>query len=156
MLTALDENADNVFLMTMHAAKGLEFPVVFAVGMEENIFPSQRSTESIADIEEERRLAYVAVTRAKKKLYLTYSMERMIFGTTNYNRPSRFLKELPSENIEKIEEKRHQPDNFSGRTNATTAVQSMSLQEQLALMKKKNSAQNAQPQTFSVGDKVKA
>ncbi len=151
---SLDENADNVFLMTMHAAKGLEFPVVFAVGMEENIFPSQRSTESIADIEEERRLAYVAVTRAKKKLYLTYSMERMIFGTTNYNRPSRFLKELPSENIEKIEEKGISLTT-SLPNNATTAVQSMSLQEQLALMKKKNSAQNAQPQTFSVGDKVK-
>lgn len=151
---SLDENADNVFLMTMHAAKGLEFPVVFAVGMEENIFPSQRSTESIADIEEERRLAYVAVTRAKKKLYLTYSMERMIFGTTNYNRPSRFLKELPSENIEKREEKGISLTT-SLPNNATTAVQSMSLQEQLALMKKKNSAQNAQPQTFSVGDKVK-
>ncbi len=151
---SLDENADNVFLMTMHAAKGLEFPVVFAVGMEENIFPSQRSTESIADIEEERRLAYVAVTRAKKKLYLTYSMERMIFGTTNYNRPSRFLKELPSENIEKIEEKGISLTT-SLPNNATTAVQSMSLQEQLALMKKKNSAQTAQPQTFSVGDKVK-
>ena len=151
---SLDENADNVFLMTMHAAKGLEFPVVFAVGMEENIFPSQRSTESIADIEEERRLAYVAVTRAKKKLYLTYSMERMIFGTTNYNRPSRFLKELPSENIEKREEKGISLTT-SLPNNATTAVQSMSLQEQLALMKKKNSAQTAQPQTFSVGDKVK-
>ena len=151
---SLDENADNVFLMTMHAAKGLEFPVVFAVGMEENIFPSQRSTESIADIEEERRLAYVAVTRAKKKLYLTYSMERMIFGTTNYNRPSRFLKELPSENIEKREEKGISLTT-SLPNNATTVVQSMSLQEQLALMKKKNSAQTAQPQTFSVGEKVK-
>ena len=151
---SLDENADNVFLMTMHAAKGLEFPTVFSVGIGEPISPRQISTKSITHIEEEHRLAYVAVTRAKKKLYLTYSMERMIFGTTNYNRPSRFLKELPSENIEKREEKGISLTT-SLPNNATTAVQSMSLQEQLALMKKKNSAQNAQPQTFSVGDKVK-
>ena len=87
----LDSDADYVVLMTMHSAKGLEFPIVFVVGMEDNIFPSSRSLESEADTEEERRLAYVAVTRAKEKLYLTHAEERMLYGRTDRNRISRCL-----------------------------------------------------------------
>ncbi|MEG2813753.1 MAG: 3'-5' exonuclease, partial [Oscillospiraceae bacterium] len=88
---------DNVTLMTMHSAKGLEFKVVFIVGMEDGIFPSYLSTTNELELEEERRLAYVAITRAKEKLYLTNSSQRMLFGRTTRNMPSRFLKEIPDE-----------------------------------------------------------
>ena len=83
---------DKVLLMTFHNAKGLEFPLVFMTGMEENIFPNQKS-ENEFDIQEERRLCYVGMTRAEKKLYLTYSSTRTLWGGTNYNLPSRFLDE---------------------------------------------------------------
>ena len=89
---ATGQNA--VTLMTMHAAKGLEFPVVFIVGMEEGLFPSSRAAESPEGLEEERRLAYVGMTRAMKRLFLTYAESRFSFGSRNYNTPSRFLMEL--------------------------------------------------------------
>jgi DNA helicase-2/ATP-dependent DNA helicase PcrA len=88
------ENSDAVTLMTIHSAKGLEFPFVFILGMEEGIFPSMQSATDPAEVEEERRLAYVAVTRAKKELYITTTQSRMLFGKTNRNRPSRFLEEI--------------------------------------------------------------
>lgn len=90
-----DESADAVVLMTIHSAKGLEFPIVFLPGMEENIFPSYRSLSEDADMEEERRLAYVAITRAKKKLYILHAHERLLNGNTQYNPPSRFVGEIP-------------------------------------------------------------
>ena len=147
----LNDDADYVVMMTMHSAKGLEFPTVFVVGMEENIFPSSRSVESQADIEEERRLAYVAITRAKKKLYLTHAVERMMYGRYDRNRVSRFIKELPVENIEKQEEKglSFEPKNNS---NKITTVHSMSLQQQLA---QKRQGQTKQAESFCAGDKVK-
>ena len=95
-----DPEADQVSLMTIHSAKGLEFDCVFVPGMEENIFPSARSSETEEELEEERRLAYVAITRARKKLWLIHAAARMLYGRTSINRPSRFLEELPSENIE--------------------------------------------------------
>ena len=96
LLSAADEstNKNSVTLMTMHAAKGLEFPVVFIVGMEEGLFPNARCAESEADLEEERRLAYVGMTRAMRRLILTYAASRYSFGSRNYNMPSRFLTEL--------------------------------------------------------------
>ena len=95
LMSSADEKVskNSVTLMTMHAAKGLEFPVVFLVGMEDGLFPSGRS-EDEADLEEERRLAYVGMTRAMKKLFLTYAASRYSFGSRNYNMPSRFLLEL--------------------------------------------------------------
>jgi DNA helicase-2/ATP-dependent DNA helicase PcrA len=90
------EDEDNVLLMTLHNAKGLEFPYVFMTGMEENIFPSQKS-ESEFEVQEERRLCYVGMTRAEQKLYLTYSQTRTLWGGTTYNLKSRFLDE--SENF---------------------------------------------------------
>lgn len=90
-----DETADAVVLMTIHSAKGLEFPVVFLPGMEENIFPSYRSLSEDDDMEEERRLAYVAITRAKNKLYILHTHERLLNGNTQYNPPSRFVGEIP-------------------------------------------------------------
>lgn len=96
LMSSADESvgADSVSLMTMHAAKGLEFPVVFLVGLEEGLFPGNRALENPADLEEERRLAYVGMTRAKKKLYLTYAGSRFAYGSRSYNMPSRFLAEL--------------------------------------------------------------
>lgn len=95
----IDDDADCVLLMSMHAAKGLEFPVVFCAGIEENIFPSQRSMDTAEDIEEERRIAYVAITRAREQLYLVHTESRMLFGKPNYNKRSRFIDELPAENV---------------------------------------------------------
>ena len=83
--------------MTMHSAKGLEFPYVFIAGMEEGIFPGVQSMYDPAQVEEERRLAYVSLTRAKKQLYISTASQRMLFGQTMRNRPSRFLGEIPQE-----------------------------------------------------------
>ncbi len=96
LMSSVDESseANSVTLMTLHAAKGLEFPVVFIVGMEEGLFPSSRCIDDPAELEEERRLAYVGMTRAMRKLFLTYAASRFSFGDRNYNMPSRFLMEL--------------------------------------------------------------
>ena len=150
----LDQDADYVMLMTMHAAKGLEFPFVFVVGMEENIFPSSRSLDSEEDIEEERRLAYVAITRAKEKLYLTHSAERMMYGRTDRNRISRFIKELPIENIEKSEQ-----DTFSKTRNSSYSgfeqPRNLSLQQQLSQMKSEKKSDSPFNNDFKCGDRVK-
>ena len=100
----LDEDADYVTLMTLHSAKGLEFPVVFLVGMEEGIFPGYKSISEPKELEEERRLCYVGITRAKEYLFLTCSRQRTIFGSTSYNQVSRFLEEIPEELLEGYEE----------------------------------------------------
>ena len=96
-----DAGADGVVLMTMHAAKGLEFPTVFVVGAEEGIFPGVRAIGEPEEMEEERRLCYVALTRAKKRLFITCARQRMLFGHTTCNKPSRFVDEIPEEHIEK-------------------------------------------------------
>ena len=95
-LDSYDTSLDRVTLMTLHAAKGLEFPVVFMTGMEEGIFPHGRSAGERDDIEEERRLCYVGMTRAMQKLYLTHARRRRIYGDYQYNAPSRFLAEIPA------------------------------------------------------------
>ncbi len=91
-----DPSLDRVTLMTLHAAKGLEFPVVFMVGMEEGLFPHSRSANGLEELEEERRLCYVGMTRAMDKLYLTHARRRRIFGDYQFNPPSRFLGEVPA------------------------------------------------------------
>lgn len=100
-----DEAQDTVTLMTLHSAKGLEFPNVFLVGMEEGVFPGTRSFGSDDEIEEERRLCYVGITRAKSRLYLTRAKSRTLFGRTTFNPPSRFLSEIPDELADSITEK---------------------------------------------------
>ena len=94
---SLEESDEAVTLMTMHSAKGLEFPVVFLSGMEEDLFPSKRSLEEDEQAEEERRLCYVGITRAKERLYLTNTLKRTLYGTTSYSIPSRFVDEIPTE-----------------------------------------------------------
>jgi DNA helicase-2/ATP-dependent DNA helicase PcrA len=93
---------DCVQLMTLHSAKGLEFPVVFLVGMEEGLFPSQRSVDDEGRLEEERRLAYVGITRAREKLFVTHAESRRMHGTEMLARPSRFLGEMPAELIDEV------------------------------------------------------
>ena len=95
-----DPSEDCVVMMTMHAAKGLEFPVVFVVGVEEGIFPGIRAIGETEEMEEERRLCYVAMTRAKERLHLTCASQRMLFGRTSANRPSRFVGEIPAEYVQ--------------------------------------------------------
>lgn len=100
----LEEDEEYVTLMTLHSAKGLEFPAVFLVGMEEGIFPGYKSIAEPKELEEERRLCYVGITRAKENLFLTCSKQRTIFGSTSYNPVSRFLSEIPQELLEGYEE----------------------------------------------------
>ena len=96
------ENEDAVQLMTLHSSKGLEFSIVFLAGMEENLFPHKMSIEDPVRLEEERRLAYVGITRAMKKLYLTFAESRQQYGTESYNTVSRFVRDIPTEHIEEI------------------------------------------------------
>jgi DNA helicase-2/ATP-dependent DNA helicase PcrA len=98
-----DEDASSVTLMTLHIAKGLEFPIVFIVGMEDGIFPHFRSMTDQAALEEERRLAYVGITRARERLYLTHAWSRTLYGQTQYNPPSRFIGEIPEHLLDQRE-----------------------------------------------------
>ena len=100
----LEETEDTITLMTLHSAKGLEFPVVFLVGMEEGIFPGYKSIGEPKELEEERRLCYVGITRAKEHLYMTCAKQRTIFGSTSCNTVSRFLKEIPENIVDGYEE----------------------------------------------------
>lgn len=104
-----DRDSDCVVMMTMHSAKGLEFPTVFIIGTEEGIFPGVRVIGEPEEMEEERRLCYVAITRAQKKLYICCARQRMIFGRTSANLPSRFLDEIPGEDMERTGELRQSP-----------------------------------------------
>ena len=99
-IDGMEETEESVTLMTLHSAKGLEFPTVFLVGMEEGIFPGYKSIGEEKEIEEERRLCYVGITRAKENLFLTCAKQRTIFGSTSYNAVSRFVKEIPANMLE--------------------------------------------------------
>jgi DNA helicase II / ATP-dependent DNA helicase PcrA len=96
----IDGDAGRVVLMTLHTAKGLEYPVVFLVGCEDGVFPHLRALTEPDELEEERRLAYVGITRARERLYVSHAWSRTIFGSTQYNPPSRFLDEIPEELVE--------------------------------------------------------
>ncbi len=102
----IDGDDSQVVLMTVHAAKGLEFPAVFIMGLEEGVFPHLRSIGEPEELEEERRLAYVAITRAQERLYLSHAWSRTLYGGTQYNPPSRFLDEIPERLVEAIEQRR--------------------------------------------------
>jgi DNA helicase-2/ATP-dependent DNA helicase PcrA len=102
-LDAYDTSFDRVTLMTLHAAKGLEFPLVFMTGMEEGLFPHSRTSDEKDDIEEERRLCYVGMTRAMEKLYFTCARRRRVYGSFQFNPPSRFLDEVPTHLLARID-----------------------------------------------------
>ena len=99
----LDDDDSSVVLMTLHSAKGLEFPVVFLIGLEDGVFPHLRSIGEPDQLEEERRLAYVGITRARERLYLSHAWSRTLYGSTQYNPPSRFLDEIPEALVEQVE-----------------------------------------------------
>ncbi len=126
---------DAVMLMTIHSAKGLEFSNVYLVGMEQGVFPSSHSLDDPADLEEERRLAYVALTRAKRNLTITSAANRMLFGMTIRNLPSQFVSEIDHNLIERKNSRFLQKNEES--TNIVSEIQSIPLQKQLASKKTK-------------------
>lgn len=144
-------NDDRVVLMTIHSAKGLEFDNVFIIGLEDGLFPSSRALDDEDDLEEERRLAYVAITRAKRNLYISNACSRTLFGQTRQNIASRFIKELNMELVEKHENSfiKQKSPNFKD----VTAVQSIPLQQQI-LRNRANKSETEQNIQFKVGDKV--
>ncbi|WP_096438909.1 DNA helicase PcrA [Alteribacter populi] len=105
-----DSNQEQIILMTLHSAKGLEFPVVFLIGLEEGVFPHSRSLMEVVEMEEERRLAYVGITRAEKELYLSRARMRTLYGRTNMNPASRFLSEIPEDLLDSFKEEKPTPD----------------------------------------------
>lgn len=111
-----DEKADSVVLMTLHSAKGLEFPVVFLIGLEEGVFPHSRSLMEEAEMEEERRLAYVGITRAEKTLFITNAQMRTLFGRTSMNPASRFIAEIPEDLLEDMQQAKRAAAPFGSQT----------------------------------------
>lgn len=133
-----DEDKDTVTLMTIHASKGLEFPYVFIVGLEEELFPSLMSAQSRADLEEERRLFYVAITRAEKQCYLTYSLSRYKWGNITYSEPSRFIKEIHPQYLDLLS------SSSVPKNNAQTSISSSwgNTKQTTTLFSKANSSPN--------------
>lgn len=147
-----EPDQDTVMLMTVHSAKGLEFRNVFLVGMEQGVFPGNRSLSTPQDLEEERRLAYVALTRAKEKLTLTTAASRMLFGMTMRNPPSQFLEEIDKSLLEEKTSRRQSKRGIP--VGNAESVQSISLlQQQMAASKKR--VYQAQPKEFHVGERVR-
>lgn len=146
-----EPDQDVVMLMTIHSAKGLEFTNVYLVGLEQGVFPGTRSLESQSDLEEERRLAYVALTRAKKKLTISTAASRMLFGMTMRNLPSQFLTEIDTDLIDK--KSSYTTVQTTEETPTVEAVQSISLQKQLATRKTRKPG--TAPKEYSVGERVK-
>lgn len=154
-----DTEADCTVIMTLHSAKGLEFPVVFIPGMEDGIFPSMATIMNPEEMNEERRLAYVGITRAKKKLYLIKAKERMLFGSTSRNRQSRFLGEIPEELLERTGEDRkfEMPSGFSQGLGSKVTIGSFAQQKKPAYSPTataKQASASQKTQTYNVGDAV--
>ena len=129
--------------MSIHSAKGLEFGAVFIIGLEEGVFPSYRSIQSMEDTEEERRLMYVAITRAKKNLFIVLTRQRMLFGQTNCNQPSRFIKEINPELLYLMGSKRETPKDLpEGQTQREKSKKSIAsaIKSQFTVDKKKQEA----------------
>ncbi|WP_369676736.1 DNA helicase PcrA [Enterococcus faecium] len=147
----LEEDASQVTLMTLHAAKGLEFPVVFLIGLEEGVFPLSRALMEESELEEERRLAYVGITRAEEALYLTNAFSRTLYGRTQYNRPSRFVEEIDQELLE-IEGMHPTPKKTPVFAKKTAAYSYK--QPETAVVSSK-SATGGEKNSWKPGDKVK-
>ena len=147
-LDDMNEEEDCVLMMTMHSSKGLEFPVVFLPGLEDGIFPSVRCIYDPVELEEERRLCYVGITRAKRRLYLSHAAERMVFGSTNRNRLSRFVNEIPPEKLELHDDTRPRVNAAAVRRPAPP------LPKATAVVGSRPKAAPSSA-TFAVGDRVK-
>lgn len=152
-LDGLNEESDNVVLMTLHSAKGLEFPVVVITGMEEGVFPGNRSITDESELEEERRLCYVGMTRARERLYLTDTFSRTLFGSTTYNSPSRFMSEIPRELIGECNERPQKKEPFVVKEKAAKATAPLLFRggRPIAL---DDIGSKRTPQSFSVGETV--
>ncbi|HGL4232422.1 TPA: DNA helicase PcrA [Enterococcus faecium] len=146
----LEEDASQVTLMTLHAAKGLEFPVVFLIGLEEGVFPLSRALMEESELEEERRLAYVGITRAEEALYLTNVFSRTLYGRTQYNRPSRFVEEIDQELLE-IEGMRPTPK----KTPVFAKKTAYSYKQPETAVVPSKSATGGENNSWKPGDKVK-
>lgn len=156
LMTDIDNynaGTDAVVMMTLHSAKGLEFPSVFMVGMEEGVFPGQRASYNLSEIEEERRLAYVGITRAKQRLYLTNVKTRMLFGSTTHNRPSRFINEISADLIMKTGTDSAVPITFAAmrRKNEAEAGTGRTAARQSTVAGKPSNSQKIE---FKAGDTV--
>ena len=138
--------------MTIHSAKGLEFDNVYLPGLEEGLFPSFQSIGEQAELEEERRLCYVAITRARKKLCTTYVKNRLMYGQTQYNQPSRFLKELPDDRCTREELYRREPSGYE-QTMRRSAVSTFAREVKRPVSPTPRFAASAEK--LSVGDEVK-
>src|SRR5690625_3499457 len=149
-----------ITLMTLHSAKGLEFPVVFLIGMEENIFPHSRSMVDEEEMEEERRLAYVGITRAEKELFLTHANMRTLYGRTNFNPISRFIEEIPDELVDGIEEAKRSMfgEFFDDSANDTISIGTpklrMERKQKPRSRAEKISTTGAENEAWQVGDKA--
>ncbi|WP_456276915.1 DNA helicase PcrA [Bacillus sp. AK128] len=139
-----------VILMTLHAAKGLEFPVVFLMGMEEGVFPHSRSLFEEEEMEEERRLAYVGITRAEEKLYISNAEMRTLFGRTNMNPVSRFISEIPEDILEKAHEEKAKPSPFSSSGAGTRVTE----QRRAPVMRPAATTTGGESIGWQVGDKA--
>ena len=150
-----DKEADAVTVMTIHSAKGLEFPIVFVPGFEEGIFPGVQSSVFEEELEEERRLAYVAITRARERLICTHARERMLFGQTQYNRVSRFIEEIPEKYVVK---EGYEAEGFSRNKTTQFATREkfvFSGEMSRTFERKVNSVNLNVGSVFSIGDRVR-
>jgi len=151
-----EEVGDRVMMMTLHSAKGLEFPIVFIPGMEEGIFPGYRSSLEVEELEEERRLCYVGITRAKEEIYLINAKCRMLFGSTTYNSESRFLKEIPDRLFSRIDNNASQEVSgvFRKDSSFMPGGKVMDLSDLKARIKEFNRLSYDEAEPVNVGDRV--
>src|SRR5690625_5147775 len=155
-IDAVDEedpdHQEKVTLMTLHAAKGLEFPVVFLIGMEENVFPHSRSMMDDEEMEEERRLAYVGITRAEQELYLTHAKMRTLYGRTNMNPMSRFITEIPEDLIDNMEQAN---ETTFGSLERRATDEPPLMKRRARRIQQKQRTTGAESETWTPGDKAK-
>jgi DNA helicase-2/ATP-dependent DNA helicase PcrA len=145
---------DTVTLMTLHSAKGLEFPVVFLIGMEESVFPHSRALMDDEELEEERRLAYVGITRAEKQLFITHAKMRTLYGRTNMNPISRFINEIPEDLVEGKEQQKEELPFFNKKKETPFKKDTPSPQKRAAKKIEKNQGTGAEKTTWQPGDKA--
>ncbi|WP_425457168.1 DNA helicase PcrA [Aquibacillus sediminis] len=143
---------DNITLMTLHSAKGLEFPVVFLIGLEENVFPHSRSIMDEEEMAEERRLAYVGITRAEKQLFLTHAKMRTLYGRTNMNPVSRFINEIPDELIEGMEQEK--PSSFGSSMSQQKTSPFATIQQRPKKRAKRTTTTGGESIGWQAGDKA--